>query len=54
MSDWLDGQMVRTVAFITLFIGVVVSLLWTRVVLELAIVAFNIANSLVSIDDKLG
>jgi hypothetical protein len=47
------AQAVRTVAFVTLFIGVIVGLLWTRVVLELAIVAFNIANSLVSIDDKL-
>ncbi len=53
ISDWFAGQAVRTAAFITLIIGVIVGLLWTRVVLELAIVAFNIANSLVSIDDKL-
>jgi len=48
--DWLGEGVIIAAAFVTQIIGVVLLLLWVRVVLESIIVLFNIAASLKSIE----
>lgn len=52
-SQWMKWQAIRTVALLSAIVGCFFCLLWVRVLLELAIVAFNIANTLTDIEGKL-
>jgi hypothetical protein len=51
--DWLTSRVTATIAGISALCFVLILLLWIRVVLETAIVLFNIATTLLSIDRKL-
>jgi hypothetical protein len=51
-DPWLWLLIFRVIGLCTTLIATIVSLLWTRVLLESAIVIFNIAKSLASIDEK--
>ncbi|MEX0641158.1 MAG: DUF4282 domain-containing protein [Pirellulales bacterium] len=52
--EWLTSRIGSTVAGLTAICVVVIGLLWIRVVLEVAIVLFNIATTVTSIDEKTG
>ena len=52
VPDWLDYRIARSVVAVTAIFVVIIAVLWTRVVLELVMVFFNMASSLNSIDQK--
>jgi hypothetical protein len=51
-SPWLWNLVFRIVGGLTILFATLIWLLWIRVLLESAIVIFNIAKSLASIDEK--
>jgi hypothetical protein len=53
LPEWLSSRIVTTIAGIMGICLIVFGLLWTRVVLEMVVVLFNIAMTLTSIDQKL-
>ena len=52
ITEWFSQRLSASIGLVTLLFGIVLSVLWARVVLELAIVLFNIATTLGSINDK--
>lgn len=51
-SPWLWRMVARIFVAVTSFVSTIIGLLWIRVLLEGAIVIFNIAKTLASIDEK--
>lgn len=51
--DWSAKPIIAIGSGLTACFGVLIGLLWTRVILECAIVLFNMASSLSTIEDKL-
>jgi hypothetical protein len=51
-DGWIEIRTAKTVGYLTVAVGVVLGILWVRVLLESMIVLFHIARSLSSIDDK--
>jgi hypothetical protein len=54
MPDWLTARILSTAVALAAICAILIGLLWIRVLLETAIVLFNIAITLNSIDEKTG
>jgi hypothetical protein len=50
---WIGYRLQRTLWSITAIAGGVITLLWVRVVLEIAVVLFNIATTLTAIETQI-
>ena len=53
LPGWLSSRVASTVSGFTLVFSALLTLLWTRVILEMVIVFFNVATTLTAIDKRI-